>query len=1121
MSEICPKCGAANRQDRSTCAVCGAELEITLFHELFGPPKRLKGRYVIQRAVKQGSKLSLYHAIDIKNENQPCLVHQVALTSVAPDRRELLEYRFLQEAIAWQARRHPNIIRILDADVQIHRLYLVTEPIRGTSLRSIIHDRRQAISEPTLLHWAEQLCDALEYLHNQDPPVVLGCLSPSAIHVDPSGHVQIIEVGLIRYERSGLLTPARGIPGYAAPEQRKGPVTPRSDLYTLGIILYQLITRFDPRERPLPSLTKHETGFSEHVLQAITRTYRREPDKRLGSAAELRQELLGVSQEFHGELAPFELFEGQTVHNLPELLQACTAHWEEGLLALINRRIAAWLHQSAKELEQRGQDQAAVQIRNAAQQASEAQEEIARHALSSDSGQEIAHNAAFAAWLQSMGAPGIQPSLQVRPTKFDFGVVGATIKAKSTLHIHNKGHGYLTGRVESHMPWLSIPNAIFGCRAGETVEVPVEARGHRLQSGESRSPQAIHVISNGGSAWIEAQATSSPPLLSVQPKTLNYGPITRGASRVVHLQVANKGGGRLAGQVLSRAPWLRIRYPEFKCSAGASAQIAIELLSDKLPQGAVRIRRALAVDSDCGQAQIDVEWKWARPGLELDTAGLDMGSVERGEQITRTLTLSNSGTADLVGEALSQVNWLNVQPAEFRCPPGSSQVLNVTCDTHLLPGGSTVEEEALIIRANAGTQTLSTAVEVLAPRLIAEPVEIDLGKVRDGEQPEATLSVGNLGSLPWEGRVWSNVPWLNVEPEQISCEPGHFVPVTAMLDTQALETGGDWTVQDAIHVGDVKGGIPISVHVALARPRLAIKRHSMDFGLIGRTDIASLELEISNVGTGELEWRTAVQGTWLEIVPPSGTCGPGEKVAIQINAYALAVDGDAGQAWLTVRSNGGRIDLPASVALSSPSLAVEPLLLDLQSENYAPVTQTLRISNRGVGKLQGTIRLQVPWLRCEPQEFECATGVSTQIQVQANLEDLREGTYTAVDALRIESNAGNQEISASLALSLTPSLHLSRDALEFDEASPGSFQIENQGYGTLRVQTVSTQDWIAVNRQEWTIKAHKKARVQVTLLDPPAEGEGSIEVRTPDEVIHLPVRYKGREHITSQQSELD
>ena len=1102
MPEICPKCGATNEPGRSTCLRCGTELEVTLFAAMFGPPRLLKGRYAPQRPIRQGTTVSLYHALDTGEGNQPCLIHQVSLTALSRDRQELIEYRFLQEAAAWQARQHPNIIRILDADVQHHRLYLITEPIVGSSLRSIIQDRQQAIPEATLAQWADQICDALHYLHTLDPPVVLGCISPAAIHIDPTGQLRLIEVGLVRYRQSGLIGPARGVPGYAAPEQRKGQVTPQSDLYTVGIILYQIITRHDPKERPLPALHKQVSDLSEPFINAVMRAYRRDPESRFASAAEMRQALLSALPQPAAELSPLDLGVGQTVNTIPGLIQYCATHWEDGLSALISGRVVEWLSE---------------QVEQAAQRAAQAQEAMIGPAQGerTAAAQEIARNAAYAAWLRDMGAIGIQPSLQVRPSGFDFGTVGATVKAKSTLQIQNRGQGYLAGQVESHVPWLTIPNPAFGCRAGEMAQVQVEVRGRNLQAGELYSPQAIHILSNGGEAWLEARAASSPPLLGVRPQTLNYGPITRGASRIARLEVSNRGGGRLLGEVISQAPYLRVRYPRFSCPAGASAQIDVELLSDRLPQRAVRIRRALAVDSDSGQARIDVAWQWARPALELDTTGLDLGSVQRGERIERTLTLSNSGTADLVGTAQSQVGWLDVQPARLRCAPGASQTIAVVCDTGQLAGGSTVEAEALLIETNTGTQTLSASVEVLASRLVIEPHEIDLGTVLDGEQVEETLVVGNRGSLPWEGRIGVAVPWLTVEPQEMRCDPGHFSPVSVVLHTEALEAGGDWHVPDAIVIGEGDQQLCVGVHVNLSRPQLDIARHSLDFGLIGRTEVEMLSLEITNSGTGQLEWRIETRGTWLEVVPVQGRCGAGETATVQVNAYALAVDGTSGRAWLTVHSNGGRIDMSASVALSSPALSVEPLFIELESENYAQAVQTIRLSNRGVGTLSGTITSQVPWLTCEPGAFECAAGVAVQIQVRASMDDLQASERTRThetqevsNALIVQSNAGTQEIDARLTVLLTPRLKLAPSALELEQDAEAAFYLENEGYGTLRVHLASDRSWIAVNRQEWTIKARKRARVRVRLLDAPEKGRGNIEIHTPDAVTLLPVQIK-------------
>ncbi len=275
--------------------------------------------------------------------------------------------------------------------------------------------------------------------------------------------------------------------------------------------------------------------------------------------------------------------------------------------------------------------------------------------------------------------------------------------------------------------------------------------------------------------------------------------------------------------------------------------------------------------------------------------------------------------------------------------------------------------------------------------------------------------------------------------------------------------------------------------------------------MIGRTDIVSLPLEIANVGTGELRWEVQVRGTWVEVVPASGKCEPGESQTVQVNAYALAVDGESDQAWLTVRSNGGRVDLPASVALSSPLLDAEPLSLDLYSENYAPATQTLFIFNRGVGELKGEIVSQVPWLTCEPTSFVCATGLSVAVQVRAEPEGMREGTHEAIDALVIESNGGRQEVGARLTLTLVPRLHLTPHSLHFDDGVQHLY-LENKGYGALRVEVVPQAEWIAVNRREWTIKAGKRARVEVRLVNAPPDARGDIQVRASGKVVTLPVQ---------------
>lgn len=1097
-------------------------MEKLSFEELFGPPKQLKGRYTIHRTLRQGQVTSLYEAIDHQDADRSCLVQEMTTAFLDWQDREDVEERFLKQAGAWQGLDHPNIARLTDTFAQNRRLYIITEPLIGISLQDIVQDRRQKPSETTLLHWARQLCDVLDYLHSQTPPIVLGYLSPAALQIDPAGDIKLVDFGLARFlhpRSAGDSTPHRGVPGYEAPEQRRGQLVPQSDLYSLGIILYAVITHHDPTERPLPALHKRAPHISEATTRAIVRAFRRDAVKRFASAADMREALLAVAEPviLKTELPPFVLTEGQEASTLHDLVRLCTTQWDDGLRALVNGRIEGWLAESAQALRAAGQTTAAEEIEGAARRTAQAREKAIRDA--SRPGMEvIAHHAAFAAWLEEMGAVGVQPRIDVRPRGFDFGEIPPNMKAEAKIRIRNKGQGYLTGHVESPFAWLTVPRPAFGCRAGETTEVAIVARGRRLPTGRSASRQAILVTSNGGQVWMEVRAESSQPELAVEPVMLDFGPVAQSGSHTAHLTLSNKGGGLLSGRVVSRLPWLRVRHPTFRCSANVSARIAIEFLGAKVPPqagDATRVRRALVVDSDSGQATVGIAWRWARPSLAVDTTALDFGAARRGMHIEHVLTLSNPGTADLVGQARSKVDWLTVRPTEFHCPPGETQALQAVCDTEALPGGDTLADKAIVIDANAGQQAISASVEVLAPELVVEPAMLDLGTVRDGDDVEVTVTVGNQGSLPWEGEVRSNVTWLTVEPETLLCEPGHFAPLTAVLNTAAFEAGGEWTAADALHIVGQGQERVVAARVALARPQLAVTRRSLDFGIIGREDVATVPLEIANTGTGELgwqvEWPKKGQSAWLEATPTSGTCHAGEQAIVEVKAYALAVSGQAGQAWLTVHSNAGRTDLPVSVALSAPRLAVEPLTLDLGvSENYAPVSQTLRISNRGVGQLRGAVAADVPWLSCQPETFECDSGASVLIHVLARPEGLREGEYNIAEALHIESNGGGEQVGARLSVALIPRLHLSHHSLHFSRQAPETQQVymENQGHGALRLKVVPSADWIRVNRQEWTIKGRRKARLKVSVaLDelPPGES-GTVEIHAPEKVVRLAIQ---------------
>jgi len=128
------------------------------------------------------------------------------------------------------------------------------------------------------------------------------------------------------------------------------------------------------------------------------------------------------------------------------------------------------------------------------------------------------------------------------------------------------------------------------------------------------------------------------------------------------------------------------------------------------------------------------------------------------------------------------------------------------------------------------------------------------------------------------------------------------------------------------------------------------------------------------------------------------------------------------------------------------------------------------------------------------------------VEVEGVLEEVREGTCRAADALRISSNGGTESVEAAMTLELTPRLRVLSEDVTVDATGRSAFEIENVGEGTLRVEVVPLQEWIAVSRREWTIKAGKKAWVRISASGLAGVGAGDIEIRTADETRHLVVR---------------
>jgi serine/threonine protein kinase len=203
---------------------------------------------------------AVYRADDLRLEGRVCAIKEVCPDPDAPPEALVqVKEQFHREAFTLARLDHPNLPKVSDTFTEGQREYLVMDFVRGQDLRQLMEEaRRQGefLDEGQVLHWAEQLCDALAYLHGQDPPVLHRDIKPANIKLTPGGLIKLVDFGLVKLlaadeSRTITILQGRGTVAYTPLEQYGGDAghtDARSDIYSLGATLYHLLTNRPPAD---------------------------------------------------------------------------------------------------------------------------------------------------------------------------------------------------------------------------------------------------------------------------------------------------------------------------------------------------------------------------------------------------------------------------------------------------------------------------------------------------------------------------------------------------------------------------------------------------------------------------------------------------------------------------------------------------------------------------------------------------------------------------------------------------------------------------------------------------------------------------------------------------------
>lgn len=250
----------------------------------------IDGKYEVLREVGRGGMSVVYLAMD-KRLNKQWAIKEFRKDKDDVSKQVALK-ALLDEANLMKKLDHPTLPRIVDIIDNHQTVYVIMDYIEGESLNKVL-DAYGAQPQEAVIEWAKQLSEVLDYLHTQNPPVIYRDMKPANIMLKPDGTVRLIDFGIAREYKEGKDgdTEAIGTRGYAAPEQfgGKGQTDARTDIYSLGVTLYHLVTGKNPAEPPyeIYPIRHWNSSFSSGFEWLIQKCTQLNPNDRYQSCAEV------------------------------------------------------------------------------------------------------------------------------------------------------------------------------------------------------------------------------------------------------------------------------------------------------------------------------------------------------------------------------------------------------------------------------------------------------------------------------------------------------------------------------------------------------------------------------------------------------------------------------------------------------------------------------------------------------------------------------------------------------------------------------------------------------------------------------------------------------------------
>lgn len=319
---FCPECGAPTTAGDPYCGECGELQELSDRVPAavrgpastsmtgsrnnptglqLGPGTLLRDRYKILRRIGGGGMGSVYLAEDVTFKRLIAVKEMIEMFADDSAREKAIA-DFQREAELLAHLDHPAIPTIFDYffDDSRGRYYLVMKYIDGGDVASRLQAVGGKVDEPTVSQWAVEICDVLDYIHSQNPPIIYRDLKPANLMLDARGRIMLVDFGIARFvapTQKGVT--AIGTMGYAPPELFAGNVEPASDIYSLGATMFHLLTGQDPQDNPLlifdftrnPKPRQINPEISSEMEAMVMKAVEHKPESRYTTARSFGRDL--------------------------------------------------------------------------------------------------------------------------------------------------------------------------------------------------------------------------------------------------------------------------------------------------------------------------------------------------------------------------------------------------------------------------------------------------------------------------------------------------------------------------------------------------------------------------------------------------------------------------------------------------------------------------------------------------------------------------------------------------------------------------------------------------------------------------------------------------------------